>query len=136
MSKNEEKNPFYINMKIESEGLTNLPKDMKPEELFVSVAVNAIVQKGKKSNGLKMAEHSQLYKVRSDLMNAIKVGEAEKAKLDYEDFKFLMKCWNEHTPDPQANELVIRVWNRLKEAQSNWDKTEGGEDKKDGQDKS
>ncbi len=38
-----------------------------------------------------------------------------------------MKNWNEHTPDPSMNELVIRVWDRLKLAQANHDKTREGD---------
>jgi len=124
MSK-DDKSPFYIDMDISTEGLANLPKEMKSADLFISVVVNALVAAGKKRGGMRMEEHSRLFKVRTELQDAIKTQEEKKAKLEYEDYKFLMKNWNEHTPDPQSNELVIRVWERLKEAQSRHDRNEG-----------
>ena len=126
MKKQENKSPFLINMNISMEGLQNIPADMGPGELFINVAINAIVTIGKKQGGLRMEEHSKLKRIRDDIQNAIKVKE-DKVQLEYDDYKFLMKCWNEHTPDPQTNELVMRVWEKLKQAQSNHDKGKNDE---------
>ena len=126
MKKQENKSPFLIDMNISMEGLQNIPADMGPGELFINVAINAIVTIGKKQGGLRMEEHSKLKRIRDDMQNAIKVKE-DKVQLEYDDYKFLMKCWNEHTPDPQTNELVMRVWEKLKQAQSNHDKGKNDE---------
>lgn len=118
MGKNQEnRDPYYVNMEISTEGLQNVPSEVKPHDVFMNVAINSIVSEGKKRGGLRMDEHSKLYKVRQDFMAAIKVNETSKAKIGYDEFKFLMSHWNKHTPEPQTNELVMRVWQKLKEAQ-------------------
>ena len=126
MSKHENTSPFIIDMNISMEGLQNIPSGMEPAELFMNVAINSIVSVGKKNGGLRMEEHSKLKRIRDDMQNAIKVKE-DKVQLEYDDYKFLMKCWNEHMPDPQTNELVIRVWEKLKQAQSDHDKGKNDE---------
>jgi hypothetical protein len=123
--------PYFIDMNISIEGLSNLPPNMTPPELFVTVAVNSIILVGKAKNGLRIDEHKKLYRIRTELMNQIKTEEAHRAKLEYDDFKFLMKCWNEHTPDPTANELVIRVSDRLQAAITAHNVSAGGEEKSD-----
>lgn len=136
MGKQEERLPYFINMELSFEGLQSVPPNVTPAELFMNVIVNSMVLCGKAKNGFKMEEHKRLYRVRTDLANAVKLKESMRAKLEFEDFKFLMKCWNEHTPDPQGNELVIRVDDRLREAISQHDRNEGkveGEEKKEGQ---
>lgn len=126
-----EKVPFYIDMVLETKGLAQVPPDMKPADLFMNVVVGAIIQNSKGKGGLTLNGHKNLYRIRTDLMNAIKVGEENRAKLEFDDFKFLMKNWNEHTPDAQANELVIRVNDRLREAIRQNDRARGKETTED-----
>lgn len=129
MANKEERLPIYLNMDISIEGLSGMPEGIKSSELLLNVLMNAMVVCGKAKNGFKIPEHERMYRVRTDLTNAIKLGESMRAKLEYDDFKFLMKCWNEHTPDPQGNELIIRVLEKLREAQSQHDRAEGKEGK-------
>lgn len=113
----ENREPYYIDMNISLEGLQNVPSGVAAPDIFINIAINAITSEGKKKGGLRMDEHSKLYRIRQDLLNAIKTQETIRAKLGYEEFKYLMKMWNQHTPEPQTNEIVMRVWDKLKEAQ-------------------
>ena len=113
--------PYVVNMNVSLDGLEKIPDGMSGPELFMNIAIGAIIASGKKKGGLTMQEHSKLQRVRVDIENALKVKE-DQVSIEFDDFKFLMKCWNDHTPDPQANELVMRVWQLLKDAQSDHDK--------------
>lgn len=120
--------PFYLDMRIDTEGLSNVPTDLQDGELFINVAMNAIIQVGKASKGLPMPEQRKFKTLRTRLQEAVAVKEVHKVELEAEEYRFLMKYWNQHSPDPQANELVSRIDKILNAAQSLHDRNEGKED--------
>ncbi len=130
MGKNKEQKPYFVDMNISIDGLQNAPKEIKSAEMFISVVIGSIITVGKQKTphgtikGLPMPDQRRLYRVRNDLANASKTEESHRAKVEYEDFRFVMKCWNEHNPDPQGNELVMRVDEKLQEAIKNHDMEE------------
>jgi hypothetical protein len=112
--------PYVVKLGVSLENIEKVPENMTPEEIFMTITIGAIISYGKQKGGLAMPDHSRLKRIRDDMANAVKVKD-ETVSIDFEDFKFLMKCWNAHTPDPQSNELVMRVWDVLKEAQKEHD---------------
>lgn len=120
----DEKKPYYIDMNIALEGLQGLQPGTTAPMLFLNVAINSIIEVGDKKGGLKLEEHARLKNLRTTFDNAIKTKEEHAAMIEFDDFKYLMRCWQEHTPKPQANEIVVRVWEKLKEAQGRHDRQE------------
>jgi len=118
----ENKSPYYVNMDISVEKLSNVPKEMMAAEVFKNVLIGSILSVGKKNGGSSMEDHQKLFNIREKLEQAIEVKETNKVELALDEYKFIMRHWNEYRPDPAMNELVIRVKNNLKEAQSSRDK--------------
>ena len=125
MSKKKENNdPYFIDMNVSLEKLHGVPPEMTAPELFISTVSNAFILISKKGGGLKMDAHRALYRIRNALLEAITTKEESRAKLEAEDFRILMKHWNEQTPDAQGNESIGRVEEKLREAQSRHDRNE------------
>jgi len=130
--KNLDSEPFYLDMNIDLEGLQGAVgkgkdgKEMTPAKGFMNLVEQSfflVCQERKK--GLEMREQRRLWALRDTLNQAIEADSTENVKVEAEDFRFLMKYWNQQVPMPQYNEMIKRVTLKLDAAQSEHDKRVG-----------
>ena len=110
------KNNYYLNMDIDLSGLQNLPEGVTPARLFEQICIASAVSVSKQTNGLTMQEQRRLYSLRQTFENAISIGETKRVEIEHDDFKFLLKMWEEQKNDATVNEILMKVEKELMRA--------------------
>ena len=121
--------PYIINADISLEGLKGLPPDTAASEIFLSLCIQGVNSYAEPTKGITSREQRMLWNIRDAFEKAQAVKETSKIEISSDDFKFILKCWENQRTQVGVNELFHRISEQFKLAQSDHDKAK---DKKDG----
>lgn len=125
--------PFELDINISLEKLEGVPPSTSPHEIAKNWLIMAIKTYGDThSKGFQIQNQRSFFAIRTLLDDAVK-NKTDKVVFDVEDWRFLKKCWDEVQLSPSANEVIIRIDDKMREAVSNHDRSmsENGQKKDD-----
>lgn len=112
--------PYRIKMAFSLDNLEGVPPNTGAAEITRNWLVKGLITMSEQGGGFLMAQHIQAKRIRDILEECVKTKE-EFAVLEAEDFRFLKQCWMDSKKPMQGNEVVVRVYGSLLEAESRRD---------------
>lgn len=105
-----------VKMDISLDGIADVPEGTTAPEIFRDWCIQGILGFDAAMEGLKMKQQTRLQSIRTTLENVLKTGESV-VEFEQKDFEFLKMCFDEGRTPGMANEVVMRVYERLEQAE-------------------
>lgn len=112
------KRPYVVDMNIDIAKMRDLPEESTPAKLFFQTVILAIISVSKQAGGIAMQDQRRLYSLRNTFESAITLAETGAVEVEHDDFKFLLRCWEQQKQEATYNEQVIVTEKKLKEAEA------------------
>jgi len=113
--------PYKLKLDISLEGLEGVPKDTEARDIARNWLVKAVLKQGETSRGFTIQNHRTLKRIRDILEEAVKT-KSNEVEFEVEDWRFFKRCWDTVQLPEGANEVLIRIDDKVREAVSNHDR--------------
>lgn len=111
---------YVIEMTMDLTTLHGYPEGSSPEQVFHLMLLQVFMSWAKQNQGVDYKSQKMFYKIRKAMEEALKVKD-KSFNLGVEEFEFLNKARNEVKMDLEANEAIMRVNEKIDQAQENFE---------------